>query len=534
MGAVACLGSTVLAGGAHWIARSADEGTTWSRAEVLGGADQVTCLAVSREPAADEVVLAATLGSGILRSSDRGRTFRPACFGLFSFEVQALAWGDGQVVLAGGADGIYRSPNAGRAWKLVFPTPEPVVGVSWLGTSPPNTAQGAVGCPADAVGVLESGRVLASSDDGRHWRTVGAIGLGGPMAAVLALADRSVLAAGTAGIARSTDGGRSWGPVASLPTLALGRAGPLVAAGTLTGIAESGDGGGCWSEPQAVPVADVRRLMLWQDRPIMAGTHAGLFLLDEQTGWTCLPGPDGPLTLLTARQDGEMVGSGPAVGLVAGTPVSGWRVLIPPPDGWMSAVAFGRDGEGWAASATGRALWSADSAGAAWVRRPSPFGRLAVTALLCTRPLVAAATYDELHGVTQLWRSADHGETWTPGPRVETPLPAAAALPRARAMVLGHRLLHPVPPDGRAAVLWTDAPGERLPGPLRAAAEVGTGLAALTTSGLWWRPTEARNWTALTRPADADQLLDLGAGSHGLVVLGTGGRAWCQRRSRGR
>ena len=60
-------------------------------------------------------------GSHILRSRDGGRIWQLANFGLRNFTVISLAaapvWERREPVFAGTLDGVYYSPNAGRAWK---------------------------------------------------------------------------------------------------------------------------------------------------------------------------------------------------------------------------------------------------------------------------------------------------------------------------------------------------------------------------------------------------------------------------------
>lgn len=72
------------------------------------------------------VLLAATDGGGILRTTNRGGHWFSRNFGLRSYNVLSLVWGPvapvqawprWQMVFAGTEEGIYHSMNAGRGWK---------------------------------------------------------------------------------------------------------------------------------------------------------------------------------------------------------------------------------------------------------------------------------------------------------------------------------------------------------------------------------------------------------------------------------
>jgi hypothetical protein len=108
----------VIAGGADGLARRHGSVTDtmsggWQRADVQGGAAPVT--AITASPSRD-VLLAATL-AGVLRSSDRGRTWLPSSFGLPEGEVTDVAAGPDGTLLAATTSGLFWSRNGGRAWR---------------------------------------------------------------------------------------------------------------------------------------------------------------------------------------------------------------------------------------------------------------------------------------------------------------------------------------------------------------------------------------------------------------------------------
>src|SRR5690606_27259373 len=147
---------TVIVGGPDGLARL--EGDVVRRAETSGGTYPVAAVV-----AVGSTVLAGTLGGGVLRSEDTGHTWVPATYGLPSPEVTALHRVDEATVLAGTTAGICRSPNVGRAWRVVAGTE--AVSVAALG--------GSDGGRVIAVG--EDGVVLGSENGGRTWERRGAL-----------------------------------------------------------------------------------------------------------------------------------------------------------------------------------------------------------------------------------------------------------------------------------------------------------------------------------------------------------------------
>ncbi len=116
----------LVGGGPHGVAYSADGGANWQAAWVSGIDAAVLALAPDPDIAHSGVILAATEGEGILRTTDRGGYWSPCTFGLRSYTVLALAWAAPapvtdwprrEIVFAGTEEGLYRSPNGGRAWK---------------------------------------------------------------------------------------------------------------------------------------------------------------------------------------------------------------------------------------------------------------------------------------------------------------------------------------------------------------------------------------------------------------------------------
>jgi hypothetical protein len=177
---VCCLASEdrILVGGAPFgVAFSRDGGANWQAGWMDSVDARVVALVADPRVAETGVLLAASEGGGILRSADRGLTWSVCNFGLQNFQVLSLAWTPPapagvwpgwNIVLAGTEEGAYRSPNGGLGWKRS------------------EGLQGAVLALAVAPDFTTSGVVLAGAEDTGLWR--------------------------------STDGGRSYTPVASGPS----------------------------------------------------------------------------------------------------------------------------------------------------------------------------------------------------------------------------------------------------------------------------------------------------------------------------
>jgi ligand-binding sensor domain-containing protein len=116
----------LVGGGPHGVAYSPDGGNNWQAAWMSSSEAAILSLAADPDVEHSGVVLAASEGAGILRTTDRGGYWTPCNFGLRNYTVLSLAWAPAapakqwprrEVVFAGTEEGLYRSPNGGRAWK---------------------------------------------------------------------------------------------------------------------------------------------------------------------------------------------------------------------------------------------------------------------------------------------------------------------------------------------------------------------------------------------------------------------------------
>jgi len=173
----------------------------------------VYAIAASPGFAQDGICFAACQ-SGLLRSADRGLTWRAAYESLrleAALPTAALAlspdFGIDHTVFSGVHGAVLRSTDGGANWQVVtMPTPAPQV--SSLVVSPGFPQDGTV-----LAGTLEDG-VFRSTDRGRHW-TAWNFGLLDLNSLALVISpsfatDETLFVGTESGIFRSTNGGRAW------------------------------------------------------------------------------------------------------------------------------------------------------------------------------------------------------------------------------------------------------------------------------------------------------------------------------------
>ena len=202
----------------------------------------VMCLIADPEAAETGQLLAGTDGGGILRSADGGLTWQSSNFGLHNQTILALAWTTAppaqawprwSVVFACTEEGVYRSPNAGRGWKRA--------------DCPSHFFQ----CIAPAPDFHRSRRVLAGTEE--------------------------------AGLFRSTDGGRSFQPVAGTPSQ-VNAITPVPGGWVMSGseqLWQSADGE-TW---QPIPDSVGGLTLLYRGNAILVGTDQGILYM-EAPSWT--------------------------------------------------------------------------------------------------------------------------------------------------------------------------------------------------------------------------------------------------------
>jgi hypothetical protein len=218
----------------------AEEG--WQAAYMDHVSAPVMCaVADPAEPESGQL-LAGCHGGGILRSADGGKSWQTSNFGLHDPVILALAWTPEpparvwprwSVVFACAEGGIYRSPNGGRGWKRA--------------DCPPAVYQ----CIAPALDFHRSRLVLAGSEE--------------------------------AGLFRSTDGGRSFQPVAGSPTqvnsVLCVPGGWVLSGGEQLWRSQDGE---TW---QPIPDSSGALVLFHHDNRLFVGTEGGILSM-ETPSWT--------------------------------------------------------------------------------------------------------------------------------------------------------------------------------------------------------------------------------------------------------
>jgi hypothetical protein len=197
-------GTRLLVGGMpHGTAFTLDGGANWQASWMDGVSASVLCLAADPKVAESGVLLAGSAGGGVLRSANRGYGWQVCNFGLQDYTVLALtwvppapagAWPQWEVVFAATEDGVYRSPNGGRGWKRA----DGLTGiVQALGVAPDFHVSGIV------LAGTESQGLWRSTDGGRSFAPVA---VGPNRVDAIAVTPQGWVASDADGLWRSTDG----------------------------------------------------------------------------------------------------------------------------------------------------------------------------------------------------------------------------------------------------------------------------------------------------------------------------------------
>lgn len=482
----------VIIGGPEGLARL--DGDALERSEISGGTYPVAALA-----SAGTTALAGTLGGGVVRSEDSGRTWQPVTFGLASDEVTSLAWLTGETVLAGTAAGIHRSPNGGRAWRVAAGTEDCCVAAIAFAAG-------------QAIAVGEDGAVLGSLDEGRTWDHRGSLPTGAIPVSIHLGPDGQLLA-GTAvhGILRSVDGGSHWERTYDDVAFAFVDVSDAIVAGLGGGLARSRDGGRTWQPAGVPPVHDLAHLLMVGAELFAWGATAGLHRVG---GESAQPLVDAPVPLTAVEPS-------PAGGLTAATPEGLWRLTS---DGRIEEssrvgavhlVAYDPAGAGWAAARDGSLLLRSGDGGQTWSTVESPWGTTEVIALRVLPSGPVAATYDRTRSVVDLWRADADG--WAHCARAQLATPAVAICADPPAAVLGQTWQVE---DGTGR--WRGGSGPA--GMICRVRGRGDRVLALTDSQLAYSSDRGRTWTPQSLPVPIGDVLDVELAAETIYVLLAGGR----------
>ena len=224
-------------------------------------------------------VLAYVSGHGVMRSRDRGETWRRV--GLTQY-VHAFIETKSGSILAGTEDGIFRSSDDGESWN------ERSIGLSERMAGLIQFRIPALAAAADGTvyAATWEGDIFRSTDDGDRWRPLGEYRGGYPSRALVALRNGDVLAGGSR-LARWDAAARSWHVIqrsmdprtAEIRALVQNERGVVFAATNGDGVLASFDGGNTWqSANEGLTTKQVLTLAVDAQGRLFAGTpFSGVF-----------------------------------------------------------------------------------------------------------------------------------------------------------------------------------------------------------------------------------------------------------------
>ena len=276
---------TVYAALSDGLYRSADGGGTWQA--VNNGLPIAPVSALASRPGSPRTLLAATLGGGIFKSTD-GATWSASSQGLADSSISSLVVDptNPQTLYAGtdhsgtASQRLFKSTDGGGTWTQTSLDARQF-SLTYLSVNPGNASQVIAGSE-NVIGYYQS------LDAGTTWSVVTTdAACGGVNAIFFAPAGSTMFLAGTAGVCRSTDGGKTWAltapaPLASIetfladpsnPAILYAGASPAVPGGT-GGVFQSLDAGLTW-QALGSGLEDSAVISLALD-PLRGTLHAGI------------------------------------------------------------------------------------------------------------------------------------------------------------------------------------------------------------------------------------------------------------------
>jgi photosystem II stability/assembly factor-like uncharacterized protein len=197
------------------VLRSTDSGQTWT--SVIAGVEGAWV--VRFDPQQPATVYAGTQAAGVYKSTDEGKTWTTQSQGLTNLDVRAIAFGTG-LLIAGTAQGVSYSTDAALTW---HPLGLETLSIAAVGVLP--SSSGVTLFAGADNGPTGAGFLMKSEELAGSWAVVKGNFPADALVASLAVAsapsggnDPPVLAGTSQGLFRSDDRGVTWSPVAGLPS----------------------------------------------------------------------------------------------------------------------------------------------------------------------------------------------------------------------------------------------------------------------------------------------------------------------------
>lgn len=398
------------------LVRSADYGRSWQNCLLPSGTGSISSLCASPNVDSDGVVLAGTETGGILRSVDGGNSWKWANFGLRNFVIHDLAvdpqWDRREPVFVATDQGVYRSPNGGRAWQFCGLEQCEVVALA-ASLEVKGETRLAAGC-AD-------GSLFYSLDQGRSWQNSRLPeALQGCATRILYTGGQTCMAGYSSGqMLRSDNGGQSWVLTASLP-------GPVLTLASASGsfFAGAGQSGLYICDGTVGNWRPEGQLAARRFHGLAAGVAGQFAAASVEEGLWAAKNSDSPWRQVRVgglapaagfgfAWEGEQLLATSSEGLLAIDQERAEAKLEIQP-GMVAALAAGA-GFSWAAGADGK-LWRRGWESPAWSELVAPApGR--ILSLTCAAqagqpPGLLAVLVEPSGKELQFWESQDRGETW--------------------------------------------------------------------------------------------------------------------------
>ena len=345
-------------------------------------------------------VFAAT-DNGMFRSANNGASWSPANVGITNLALSCVRV-DGSNVYAAGAGLIFRSTDDGASWTGLGTTGLPlgyyIHGLGFIGS---NLFAGFGGRG-----------VYRSTDAGATWTACNA-GLPDTTIYVLKSFGSSLFAGTQKGLFRSTDNGSSWTPAnAGLPApivsalVATGGGGTLVAGLPGPGTYASTDNGATWTKLGNMPHGNVNCLVS-DGTDLIAGAGDGISRSTD-SGVTWVKADSGLIFnyVLSLCKSGTRFVAGTMGGAFVSTDTGqSWRLA----DAGLvssSVTCLAMDGSMVVAGTDGGGVYRSSNNGMVWESISAGLSDQRLRSLLANGPTLFAGTWD------LVYRSTDHGLTW--------------------------------------------------------------------------------------------------------------------------